>query len=116
MLVNGFLSPWGMAGLIMPFQMVGMAIIGATGGIYGRIRSKGSLSYLETAILGAYLTLLYDFITNVGFAIAFNVPIVTALVSGIVFSLTYIAWNTALFGIAVLPISKSLEKLARPYE
>jgi len=36
MFVNGFLSPWGLAGMNMPFQMAGMIIIGVAGGIYRR--------------------------------------------------------------------------------
>ncbi len=34
MIVNGFLSPWGMAGINLPFQMLGMGIIGTVGGLY----------------------------------------------------------------------------------
>ena len=34
MFVNAFFSPWGFAGLNMPFQIVGMAVVGLAGGLY----------------------------------------------------------------------------------
>jgi len=33
MFINGFLSPWGFAGIITPFQMLGMALTRTAGGL-----------------------------------------------------------------------------------
>jgi len=106
MSINGFLSPWGLAGLNLPFQIVGMGTIGIVGGIFRRYGFKGSASRVavESAILGSFLTLLYDIITNVGFALITNVPIVVAFITGVVFSITHIASNTLLFLFASVPL------------
>ena len=69
MFINGFLSPWGFAGIIMPFQMLGMALMGFAGGFYRKFVGENfdiskSLN-LESACLAAFLTLIYDIITNV---------------------------------------------------
>lgn len=118
MIVNGFLSPWGMAGLILPFQAVSMGFIGAVGGFYGKKvrRMKASLC-LECLILGAFLTLLYDVITNIGFALAFKAAgtpllaaITSTLVTGIPFAMTHIVWNSLIFGFVAIPASYSLRK------
>jgi len=111
MLVNGFLSPWGFAGLIMPFQMVGMSLIGVAGGIFRRYGITGSATrtVFESAILGSFLTLVYDIITNVGVALITNVPIVFAFITGVTFSLMHIASNTLLFGLAFTPLLKTFK-------
>ena len=64
MFVNAFFSPWGFAGLNMPFQIVGMAIVGLAGGLYRRYLQSYNSSkiYLEVAVLGAFLTVVYDLI------------------------------------------------------
>ena len=102
MFINGFLSPWGFAGVIMPFQMLGMAIVGFTGGIYrkslGENFQPSKTLNLEAAALAVFLTLTYDIITNVGYAVLFNVEIIVALIAGVWFSVIHIVSNTLLFG------------------
>jgi len=120
MFVNGFLSPWGLAGLNMPFQMLGMGIMGAVGGLY-RMKNNSKIGfYAETAILGACLTLVYYLITNAGFAfqLAFvlsQVPLLEALVLtqiwGAVFTVLYTISNTFLFGIGAVPLVNTMQKL-----
>jgi hypothetical protein len=113
MFVNGFLSPWGFAGLIMPFQIVGMSLIGVAGGIFRRYGVAGSATRMvfEAAILGSFLTLVYDIVTNVGVALISNVPIVLAFITGITFSLMHIVSNTLLFGLAFTPLLKAFKTL-----
>jgi len=108
MFVNGFFSPWGFAGLNLPFQIIGMSIIGVVGGIFKRYGVKGPTPrmILESAILGSFLTLIYDIITNVGMALITNVPVVLVLITGIVFSFIHIVSNTLLFGLAFAPLFK----------
>jgi hypothetical protein len=109
MFVNGFLSPMGAAGLNLPFQIVGMSIIGVAGGVFRRYGVTGPISRvaMEAAILGSFLTLTYDIITNIGFALISNVPIVLALIMGVVFSLIHIVSNTLLFGFVFAPLLKA---------
>ncbi|MEM1563888.1 MAG: hypothetical protein QW161_04375 [Candidatus Bathyarchaeia archaeon] len=114
MFVNGFLSPWGFAGLNMPFQMVGMGIVGLSGGFYGRFwdRKLSLRSLFEAAVMGASLTLVYDFVTNFGVAVIYSLAgtpihlaLISALISGVPFSLIHIISNVFVFGFLFAPIS-----------
>ena len=104
MFINGFLSPWGFAGIIMPFQMLGMALMGFAGGFYRKMLGRNSnvlesLNF-ESACLAAFLTLVYDIITNAGYALLFNLPIIAVLIAGVWFSVVHVVSNTVLFGAA----------------
>lgn len=119
MFINGFLSPWGFAGLMLPFQISGMVIIGIVGGLYGRTK-KGIYtpsSCGEVAILGAFLTVIYDLITNFGVAMSFTllgIPIlpafVSAIVSGTPLLLIHVASNFFVFLVAFFPLTRALQE------
>ncbi len=120
MFVNGFLSPWGLAGLMMPFQIVGMATIGFAGGIYKRyvVGAHSVQVCAEVAVLGAFLTLLYDIITNVGVAVPptltgvpWHISLISALSLGAPFSLVHIVSNIALFGSGFIPLIKAIQRV-----
>jgi len=120
MLINGFFSPWGFAGLMLPFQVAGMVIVGIGGGLYRRTRggSYDASSCVEAAVLGAFLTLVYDIITNFGVAISYmliGMPIlqafITAIISGAIFSAIHVVSNTAVFGIIFFPLTNTLQRL-----
>jgi len=120
MLVNAFLSPFGFASLNLPFQMVGMSLIGAVGGFY-KMENDGTARFVaETAILGAFLTFIYYLITNIGFAlflvlflspVSFIEALAIAQVSGVFFTVTYVLTNTLLFGVGTVPIVSSIRKI-----
>lgn len=119
MFINGFLSPWGFAGLVLPFQIAGMVIVGVAGGLYGKSR-KGTFtlgSCGETAVLGAFLTIVYDVITNFGVAVSYMLlgmpplpAFVIAIVSGIFFSLIHVISNFFVFLIAFFPLTRALQQ------
>jgi len=120
MFVNGFLSPWGFAGLIMPFQMAGMAIAGVTGGIYRRYLPNPTQAwfFVEAAVLGAFIALIYDVITNIGVAFSFvmagtspHLALFSALSWGAPFSLIHVVSNTVVFGAIFLPLTRALHNL-----
>ncbi|MGQ9506867.1 MAG: ECF transporter S component [Candidatus Bathycorpusculaceae bacterium] len=120
MFVNGFFSPWGFAGLNMPFQMIGMALVGLTGGIYRKSSQIHSSTrfYVEVAVLGAFLTTFYDLITNLGVALSYiligmqsNLAIITALAYGTPFSLIHVLSNLAAFGMAFFPVVKAASRV-----
>lgn len=120
MLINGFFSPWGFAGLMLPFQVAGMVMVGVGGGFYRRTRggSYDAGSCVETAVLGAFLTLAYDIVTNFGVAVSYmlmGVPIllafISAIVSGALFSVIHVVSNTAVFGMIFVPLVNTLQKL-----
>jgi len=121
MLVNGFLSPWGFAGLNLPFQMLGMAIAGICGGLYRRFTRNVNVSArfcLETAVLGAFLALVYDLITNAGFGAQLvlagmdpTAALFLAIAYGSFFSLAHILSSGVVFGALFLPLTKMLSTL-----
>jgi len=123
MFVNGFFSPWGFAGLMMPFQIVGMALVGLAGGLYRKYSQNYNSSakfYFEVAVLGAFLTVVYDLITNFGVALPMMVgphgmhptlAVIIALAYGTPFSLIHVFSNIAVFGIAFFPLIKALNNV-----
>jgi len=121
MFVNAFLSSWGQAGINMPFQMLGMSMIGAVGGVY-KMENDGKARFCaESAILGAFLTFVYyTFFTNMGFALylAFflsRTPLLEAFVfaqiNGAIVTALYIVSNTFLFGFGAVPLVNAIRKV-----
>lgn len=120
MFVNGFLSPWGYGGLMIPFQMAGMAIIGFAGGIYERyvLEVSSARVRVEVAVLAASLTLLYDAITNTGVAVdlmlagvPMTIALITAFSTGVFASLIHVSSNTVLFASGFVPLLKALQNV-----
>lgn len=112
MFINGFLSPWGFAGITMPFQMLGMTLMGFMGGIYrkslGENPSMHWTSNLEVSVLAAFLTLIYDITTNVGYAVFFEKHIISALIAGTWFTIVHVGSNTVLFGTVFFVLARTV--------
>ena len=96
-----------------------MSLIGLAGGVYSKTVADGNARWMpvEVAILGAFLTLIYDIITNVGYALQFSlftnsviVSFISVLVAGSVFMVIHVASNTVLF-MTSIPIVKAIQKL-----
>jgi hypothetical protein len=119
MLANAFLSPYGLAGINMPFQMLGMGIIGTIGGLYKMDNNGKARFFAETAVLGAFLTFVYYLITNMGFAITVALvsrisifeAVAVAQVTGAIVTLFYVVSNTVLFGAGAVPLVNAMRKL-----
>ncbi len=120
MFVNGFFSPWGFGGLMIPFQIAGMATIGFTGGIYKKfmVDVRSAQVSAEVAVLGAVLTLLYDIITNIGVAVSFvlaetpwHISLILAFSRGAPFSLVHVVSNIVLFGSGFIPLIKAIQRV-----
>jgi hypothetical protein len=97
------LNPLGTAPLPIFLAQIGcMMLIGATGGIYSRLtdQSGGKIySSLKMAAMGLYLTLVFDLVTNLGFAISFyGGNYAYALIVGSVFMVIHVVSNTVIFG------------------
>lgn len=122
MFVNGFLSPWGFGGLFIPFQMIGMVIVGFSGGQYGKLITthenpykeirKGASLHTEAAVIGAFLTTVYQILMTVAVAFIFAAPLFIAFISSILFMMIHIASNTLIFGVLVFPLWYTLKKFA----
>lgn len=120
MFINGFFSPWGFAGLMLPFQVTGMVIVGIGGGLYRRARGGcyNTRSCMETAVLGAFLTLVYDVTTNIGVAVSYvliGTPVLLAfvgsIISGALFLVIHVISNAVVFGLIFFPLTNTLQKL-----
>lgn len=115
MFINGFLSPWGFAGIIMPFQVFGMALMGFMGGLYrkslGRNFSPSKILNLEVSFLAAFFTLIYDVITNIGWAVPTDTPIIAALIFGTGFTIVHVVSNTMLFGAVFFVLARVVGNL-----
>ena len=107
---------------MLPFQITGMVIVGIVGGLYGKTkRGTYALSSCgETAVLGAFLTLIYDVITNFGVAVSYmllGMPAIPAFISTIVsgapFSLVHVISNFFVFLAAFFPLTKVLHEYFR---
>lgn len=98
MLMYSLLNPYGAAHpLVTSAQVIGEALVGATGGATGGFAGvPAALRSLLLGLTGALLTIVYDLITNVATGIIFGQMRVT-LLGGIPFALWHIATNTALF-------------------
>jgi len=121
MFVNGFLSPWGFAGFVLPFQVAGMVAVGIGGGLHGRASSgsHGARLCVETAVLGAFLTLVYDMVTNLGVAASYaltgmplHLALASTFISGALFSVIHVVSNAAVFGVVFVPLSNALRRLS----
>lgn len=114
--VYGVLNPYGFVPQIWIATMLSETIYGLAGGTLAKCVPAVHLSSHRTglAILfgaaGFLLTLLYDLITNVVFALTFSIPIVVALIAGIPFMIIHIMSNTALFGICSAPLIAVLDR------
>jgi hypothetical protein len=107
MIVNGFISSYGFAGIVIPFQILGMSLIGLIGGLFKKFANDGAVQLcIKAAMFGALLTLAYDFITNVGYAIMFSLPITLVLIWGLTFSLIHMVSNAIIFGSMMVPLSR----------
>lgn len=107
-LVFSNLNPLGPAPPAILLTQVGcMMLIGAVGGVIARF-SGGSdtklSSSLKLGVVGLYLTIFYDLVTDFGFALSFPVAndlllsYVTALIVGSPFMVVHVFSNALLFG------------------
>jgi len=105
MTLFAFFNPLGPAVIPVAIaQVIGMGYIGFSGGIIGS-RMKGIKSAWVRgtflAVGGFFLTLFYDFLTNLAVALAFGLweRWYAVVIGGIAFSLIHIVSNTFIFAI-----------------
>jgi uncharacterized membrane protein len=120
----GFLS-WAIYGLINPYGFVFPILIataimesvyGLAGGLLGResgkmIHNNSMVAGVQYAIVGLFMTLVYDLVTNVVFAVTFSIDLRVALIEGIPFTLVHSLSNVSLFFIGVTPAIKGIRRL-----
>ena len=115
-LIYGVMNPYGFVPQVWLATMFSESIYGIAGGVIGRgtastnfYSNRFGLSFL-LGITGFFLTLFYDLVTNIVYALAFNIPIGIALITGVPFALVHELSNTILFGTCSIPLIIALEK------
>ena len=120
----GFLS-WTIYGLINPYGFVLPILIatatmesayGLVGGLLGReggkmIHSHPIVAGIQYAIVGLILTIVYDLVTNIVFAVSFGIDLRVALIEGAPFTLVHMISNVSIFFVGVLPAIKGIRRL-----
>lgn len=115
-IIYGVINPYGFFLPVWLATMFSEAIYGFIGGFLGKRAASTNLNSnrLELGVVfgatGFFLTLVYDLITNVVYAWAFNMPLIAVLIMGIPFAVVHELSNTILFGACSIPLITALEK------
>ncbi len=102
---------------IFAAQIGCMMLIGAVGGVIARFSDKSELGGLNKSLMmgaaGLYLTIIYDLVTNFGFALSFGSSYETALIVGSYFMAIHVFTNTLFFGTVGPVLSRYMLKTVR---
>ena len=115
--VYGTINPYGFVPQIWLATMFSESIYGLVGGFLGRRFSSTSFNgqHLRLSvffgIIGCLLTLTYDSIVNVVYALVFSVPIIAAIVLGTPFQFSHVVSNAVLFASCSIPLIRVVKKL-----
>lgn len=113
-LLFGIINPWG--GFIPQIwlsQVIGWFYIVATGAIMGRFGKNGKRlepRKWELAITGAFVTFIFEQVTNIGYSITFGVPFILAVTAAIPFTILHIFSNAIIFSQVVPMLDSALSK------
>ncbi len=113
-LLFGVINPWG--GFIPQIwlsQVIGWFYIVAIGSIMGRIGKNGKRlepRKWELAITGAFVTFIFEQVTNIGYSTTFGVPFILAVTAAIPFTILHIVSNAIIFSQVVPMLDSALSK------
>ncbi|MFW9957259.1 MAG: hypothetical protein ACFFCT_04245 [Candidatus Odinarchaeota archaeon] len=111
-LLFGILNPWGgFIPQIWASQVTGWFYIVTIGAIMGRQGKSGKRiepRKWELAITGAFVTFIFEEITNLGYSITFGIPFILAATAAIPFSVIHIISNTVIFSQVVPMLNSAL--------
>ena len=100
-LLFGVINPWGaFIPQIWVSQVIGWFYIITIGSIMGRQSIDGKRSEprkWELAITGAFVTFIFEQVTNLGYSATFGVPFFLAVTAAIPFSIIHIISNAVIF-------------------
>ena len=113
-LLFGVINPWGgFIPLIWLSQVIGWFYIVATGAIMGRVGKTGKRlepRKWELAITGAFVTFIFEQITNLGYSITFGVPFAFAVTMAIPFTILHVLSNAIIFSQVVPMLDTALTR------
>lgn len=111
-LLFGIINPWGgFIPQIWASQVIGWFYIVTIGAIMGRQSKSGKRvepRKWELAITGAFVTFIFEQITNLGYSTTFGVPFFLAVTAAIPFSIIHIISNTVIFSQVVPMLNSAL--------
>ncbi len=103
-------NPWGpFIPQIWLTQVIGWVYIAAVGGL---LRTRNLDEYQGRSKMffyGAYLTLVFDLVTNIGYTLVYNVPYIVANILGFPFMVVHVISNAFIMAI-VVPIVEPIVK------
>ena len=110
----GIINPWGgFIPLIWVSQVIGWFYIVAVGSIMGRRSTTGKRldpRKWELAITGAFVTFIFEQVTNLGYSATFGVPFFIAVTMAIPFTLIHIVSNAVIFSQVVPMLDVALTR------
>ncbi|NHI88487.1 MAG: hypothetical protein EAX87_03130 [Candidatus Thorarchaeota archaeon] len=110
----GIINPWGaFIPQIWISQVIGWFYIVAIGSIMGRQGKSGKRLQpkgWELAVTGAFVTFIFEQITNLGYSVTFAVPFIIAVTAAIPFSVIHIVSNAVIFAQVVPMMDTALRK------
>ncbi|MFQ6064860.1 MAG: ECF transporter S component [Candidatus Bathyarchaeia archaeon] len=115
--VYGVLNPYGFVPQIWLATMFCESIYGVIGGLLGRnlTSNRFDAQRLQLSVLfgvvGFMLTLIYDIILNVVWALVFEMSAIGAIVVAVPFTLVHELSNVTIFGLGSLPTITAVEKI-----
>jgi hypothetical protein len=113
-LLFGIINPWG--GFIPQIwisQVIGWFYIIAIGSIMGTSGTSGKRlepRKWELAITGAFVTFIFEQVTNLGYSATFGVPFFLAVTAAIPFTALHIISNAVIFSQVVPILDRALRK------
>jgi uncharacterized membrane protein len=113
MFIYSVFNPMGMSTLpVLVAQIVSMTLIGISGGLVGRIKwfTQGKMvNFLLIGAIGFFLTLIYDFLTNLAWAYTSG-QILPVLIGGTFLSLVHTISNAVIFAV-LAPVIYKVKRL-----
>jgi len=115
--VYGVINPYG---FLLPIYLATMfveSIYGIVGGLIGKSIASTDLEgqHVKLGVLfglfACILTLIYDIITNVVFAMTFKIPIILGILFGVPFMFIHVFSNIAFFSLGSIPVLKAIRKM-----
>ena len=104
-IVFSVINPWGaFIPQIWISQVLGWLFITTSGAILGHEKPREYIPPkfdTELMIMGAFLTMFFDLITNLGYSWAFSIPYEIAVITGLPFMLVHIISNAILFSLVI---------------
>jgi hypothetical protein len=104
-IVFSVINPWGaFIPQIWLSQIIGWLFITVSGAIMRKQRPRDYIppKYdTELMIAGAFLTMFFDLVTNLGYSWAFSVPYEVALITGLPFMIIHVISNALLFSLVI---------------